>query len=94
MGSRIIPSEVGSAVGAAVAGQHRQAAEDRCAAIVDGAYTWLDCRRGLSELMTDPAFELFAAQAITLRRTPEGATSAELEAWLVESWSKRQEALA
>lgn len=84
------PSDVGSAVGAAVELQRRRAAEDRCGVLVDGAYRWLDGRPGLTDLMADPAFELFAAQAITLRRTPEGATSAELEAWLVESWARRE----
>lgn len=86
------PADVGGATAAAVAEQWKRAREQRCADLVDGAYRWLDGRPGLALLMRDPAFELFAAQAITLRRTPEGATSGELEAWLVESWGSRTRA--
>ena len=89
MTMREIPSDVSGASAGAVAEQWKQARERRCADLVDGAYRWLDSRPGLAGLMADPAFELWAAQAITLRRTPSGATSSELEAWLLESWAAR-----
>lgn len=85
-GTRVIPTEVSGANVYALADQRKRAAEDRCRELVDGAYRWLDGRPGLADLMADPAFELWAAQAITLRRTPRGATSGELEVWLRAGW--------
>lgn len=80
------PADVGGATAAAVAEQWKRAREQRCADLVDGAYRWLDQSAALADLMADPAFELWAAQAITLRRTPRGATSGELEVWLRAGW--------
>lgn len=85
-GTRVIPTEVSGANVYALADQRKRAAEDRCAELVDGAYRWLDQRAALADLMCDPGFELWAAQAITMRRTPMGATSGELEAWLRAGW--------
>lgn len=85
-----VPADVGGATAGAVAEQHKRAREQRCADLVDGAYRWLDSRPGLAELMADPAFELFAAQAITLRRMPEGLSADEGEAWLVAGWRARR----
>lgn len=91
-GTRVIPTEVGGANVYALADQRRQIAEDRCGRLVDGAYRWLDGRPGLADLMADPAFELFAAQAITLRRLPEGMSEDEGEAWLIAAWAHRKAA--
>lgn len=91
-GTRVIPTEVGGANVYALADQRRQIAEDRCGRLVDGAYRWLDGRPGLADLMADPAFELFAAQAITFRRVPADVVAAgggAIEAWLLESWAAR-----
>lgn len=89
-GTRVIPTEVSGANVYALADQRKRMAEDRCGELVDGAYRWLDRRPGLAELMRDPAFELFAAQAITLRRLPEGLSADEGEAWLVAGWRARE----
>jgi hypothetical protein len=93
-GTRVIPTEVSGANVYALADQRKRAAEDKCADLVDSAYRWLDRRPGLAELMADPAFELFAAQAITLRRLPEGLSADEGEAWLVAGWQARAEGRA
>ena len=93
-GTRVIPTEVSGANVYALADQRKRAAEDRCGELVDGAYRWLDGRPGLTLLMRDPAFELFAAQAITLRRMPEGLSEDEGEAWLVAGWQARAERVA
>lgn len=81
------PADVGGATAAAVAEQWKRAREQRCADLVDGAYRWLDQSAALADLMRDPAFELWAAQSITLRRTPKGATSGQLEVWLRAGWA-------
>lgn len=92
-GTREVPADVGAANVFALRDlqrmereRERSAAEQRCADLVDGAYRWLDQSAALADLMRDPGFELWAAQAITLRRTPRGATSGELEVWLRAGW--------
>ncbi len=84
------PADVGGATAAAVAEQWKRAREQRCADLVDGAYRWLDQSAALADLMADPAFELWAAQAITLRRLPDGLSADEGEAWLVAGWRARE----
>lgn len=86
------PADVGGATAAAVAEQWKRAREQRCADLVDGAYRWLDQSAALADLMRDPAFELWAAQAITLRRLPEGMSEDEGEAWLIAAWAHRKAA--
>ncbi len=84
------PADVGGATAAAVAEQWKRAREQRFADLVDGAYRWLDQSAALADLMADPAFELWAAQAITLRRLPDGLSADEGEAWLVAGWRARE----
>lgn len=91
-GTRAIPSDLNGATSAAVGDQWRRHERDRqkraerkCADLVDRAWAWIDSRPALA----DPGLQLFAAQAITLQRTPPGLTSEQLEQWLLDGWQRR-----
>lgn len=93
--SRVIPTELNGSTAAAVAAQHRQhdrdrirLAEARCANIVERAWAWIDERPAIA---ADHDLAIFAAQAITLGRTPAGLTTRQLEDWLTDSWRSWQE---
>lgn len=85
-----MPVEFNGGTSAAVAGAWRDAelrrkreAEARSGKLVDDAWAWVDSRPVLA---ADPDLSLFAVQAITLRRIPQGLSSANLEAWLLGAW--------
>ena len=66
------PADVGGATAAAVAESHKLAAERKCTDAVNKAYAWIDRHPSVVEA----GAELFAAQAITLRRVPADVVAA------------------
>jgi len=81
-----VPVQYAGASAAGVAETRRRIAEDRCGDLVDRAWAWVESR----PVLAHPELALFAAQAITLGRTPPGLSSQQLEDWLLAAWSSRQ----
>lgn len=88
-----VPIEHNGSTSAAVADQWKRAERERqrererkCADLVERAWRWVDSRPALN---VSDELALFAAQAITMRRTPQGLTSSELEQLLVDAFTAK-----